>query len=414
MKKLIILFLLLIIGNSFSQIVPGWYHLNPSTSSWLYSIYFINSLTGFSTGTNGTILYTSDGGANWITRQSGSIYYLYDVVFTSEQIGYIAEYNGHVLKTTNGGLNWTIQTVGGAHMLDGIYFKNDTVGYAVGAQNTSEARIYKTIDGGNNWINISPQGIYSHLHSVFFAADSVGIAVGTDGIVCRTTDAGNSWSFQTIGSSPILSVHFPDSTTGYISGNGIWKTTNRGLNWILQINSSAELWSIRFLNKDTGYAVGGSGSIIKKTTNGGQTWESQISQPPSIFCSDVFPVNKDTAYICGGFGSSGYILKTTNGGISTNVRNLSNEIPSKFSLYQNYPNPFNTSTNIKFQITKTENVKIIVYDLLGKEVAVLVNKKLHAGIYEVRFDGSGLASGLYYCKLEAGDYTEVKKMILIK
>ena len=81
---------------------------------------------------------------------------------------------------------------------------------------------------------------------------------------------------------------------------------------------------------------------------------------------------------------------------------------------QNYPNPFNPSTTIKFALPKSEFVKIRVYDMLGKEVATLVNEQLQAGYFEYTFNASNLSSGLYFYKIDAGYYTDIKKMVLIK
>jgi hypothetical protein len=94
--------------------------------------------------------------------------------------------------------------------------------------------------------------------------------------------------------------------------------------------------------------------------------------------------------------------------------NNNNETPQKYTLEQNYPNPFNPVTNIKFGIPENGSVQLKVYDILGKEVAELVNEKLNAGIYEVKFDAGSLSSGIYFYKLETQSYKETKKMILIK
>jgi len=100
------------------------------------------------------------------------------------------------------------------------------------------------------------------------------------------------------------------------------------------------------------------------------------------------------------------------GGKVTSV--ASDEIPLDFSLAQNYPNPFNPGTVIEFDIPAKSNVKLIVYDVLGREVAVLVDEELPAGRYKVRFDGRGLSSGVYFYELRAGKFRDVKKMVLVK
>jgi subtilisin family serine protease/subtilisin-like proprotein convertase family protein len=89
-------------------------------------------------------------------------------------------------------------------------------------------------------------------------------------------------------------------------------------------------------------------------------------------------------------------------------------IPNYYSLAQNYPNPFNPVTSIKFSLPKQSNVKLVVYDALGREVATLVNGNLEAGVYNETFDGSSLASGVYFYRIDAGEFTDVKKMVLIK
>ncbi|MBK8553805.1 MAG: T9SS type A sorting domain-containing protein [Ignavibacteria bacterium] len=101
------------------------------------------------------------------------------------------------------------------------------------------------------------------------------------------------------------------------------------------------------------------------------------------------------------------------------INNISNEIPVRYSLYQNYPNPFNPVTKIKFDVPsdvrgQTSDVKLTVFDVLGKEVMTLVNEALAPGSYETEFEGSGFASGIYFYKLEAGSFVETKRMILIK
>jgi hypothetical protein len=96
------------------------------------------------------------------------------------------------------------------------------------------------------------------------------------------------------------------------------------------------------------------------------------------------------------------------------IRQISIEIPEKFSLSQNYPNPFNPKSNIKFQIAKSGEVKLVVSDALGKEVAILVDEQLNPGTYEVEWDGSSYPSGVYFYKLITADYTETRKMVLLK
>ncbi|MCY7363350.1 MAG: T9SS type A sorting domain-containing protein, partial [Ignavibacteria bacterium] len=102
------------------------------------------------------------------------------------------------------------------------------------------------------------------------------------------------------------------------------------------------------------------------------------------------------------------------------ITTISNSVPDKFSLENNYPNPFNPSTNIKFNIANVSLASLKIYDLKGREVAVLVNEKLQPGSYEFKYIADNLPSGVYFYRLEtssqsgSGDFTQTKRMILLK
>jgi hypothetical protein len=101
------------------------------------------------------------------------------------------------------------------------------------------------------------------------------------------------------------------------------------------------------------------------------------------------------------------LVDDTKEGISSNT-------PSSFSLHQNYPNPFNPSTTIKFEISNSGLVKLVVYDMLGKTVDILVNQNLEPGSYSINYTNKNLYSGVYFYELTAGDFKDIKKMSLIK
>ena len=97
----------------------------------------------------------------------------------------------------------------------------------------------------------------------------------------------------------------------------------------------------------------------------------------------------------------------------------SNNIPTEFALYQNYPNPFNPTTTIKYSVPKIVNnqssiINLKVYDILGNEIATLVNEQKAPGNYEVQWNASGFASGVYFCRLQSEDFISVKKLLLMK
>jgi hypothetical protein len=254
----------------------------------------------------------------------------------------------------------------------------------------------------------------------------------------RTTDSGVNWNFTAFylntNEGRATGVDFTDLNTGYVSarvwdGTGaIAKTTDSGLNWISMMFTNP-LWSIDFpisSASQVGYAVGSQGTILK-TYNAGADWQQQISGT-SLRLNKVHFKDFDFGFAV---GENGLILRTTTGGEPVTFVENDNQSLYSFQLYQNYPNPFNPSTKIKFEIPAVETrhasslqmVTLKVYNILGTEVATLVNEELPAGEYEVEFDVtrysglsgiSGLPSGIYFYKLQAGQFLEIKKMILIK
>ncbi|MCH7516312.1 MAG: T9SS type A sorting domain-containing protein, partial [Bacteroidetes bacterium] len=132
------------------------------------------------------------------------------------------------------------------------------------------------------------------------------------------------------------------------------------------------------------------------------------------FLSDTsLAIADDTLYAWGiKVASQAFRFFTWSGVVSVEREN--NLFPDEYSLSQNYPNPFNPSTTIKFSVPQQSNVVLRVYDILGSEVANLVNETLDAGNYTINFDASQFASGMYIYTLTAGDFTTSKKMMLLK
>lgn len=156
----------------------------------------------------------------------------------------------------------------------------------------------------------------------------------------------------------------------------------------------------------------------------GNAWVRAISGKPGGGMSNMFAgvsgrVVNDTAkiFLPGGYtgaGSNAFGVIGCGPNIFTGLIPINNEIPNSYSLLQNYPNPFNPITNIKFSIPATGLVKLIVYDILGREIITLLNEVKPAGNYLVDFDASYLSSGVYFYRLESGSFAETKKMLLVK
>ncbi|NOS86647.1 MAG: T9SS type A sorting domain-containing protein [Ignavibacteria bacterium] len=211
-----------------------------------------------------------------------------------------------------------------------------------------------------------------------------------------------------------------NSLTGfYATDYAIYRTSNGGSDWDESFNvGNIYPRSVSFVNANTGWVLALTAdtsfrNIILRTDNSGVTWGIHELVLPSKRFNKVYFTSSNTGWL---LGDSGYIYKTTNGGFPIGIQPISAEIPRDFSLSQNYPNPFNPSTIIRLDISGTSAAKtsLIVYDLLGREVAVLVDENLRPGEYEVHFDGTNYPSGIYYYKLTTGNFSETRKMILLK
>jgi len=277
---------------------------------------------------------------------------------------------------------------------------------------SSSRYVCKTTNGGLNWLQTTFD--YDNFNSISFVNNNTGFVIGFYQSF-KTTNAGTNWLQIPVNGQE---GYFLNPDTGYVCGLGmkVQKSTNGGLNWFTQTqsNGSWRFYGIRFFNSYLGYAVGDFGAIAK-TTNGGNTWTYQNSHTNNRLAS-VFITDTNAVYVSGD-GST--ILKSTNGGNPIGISSISQNVTDNYLLKQNYPNPFNPQTKIKFDIPsnvkgQTSNVKLIIYDLLGREVTTLVNEELKPGTYEADWDGSNYSSGVYFYKIITEGFVETKKMVLMK
>ena len=253
----------------------------------LYSIYFVDNLKGFISGSNGSIYKTTDGGGNWTLMNSGTTNVLRSIFFTSSSTGYIAGFSGTIIKTTDGGSTWYPLTSGTSSNLYSVFFTTPETGYTAGATGT----LLKTTDSGQTWTPVITN-VTTTLNSIDFPTTTTGFIVGANGTILKTTD-GTSWNLYSENkiypeledgnisttysrSLPTLflnSVKFITPTTGYIGGSytssGIYlKTVDAGNTWFEQpLQKSARINAICFdSEKKVGYAVGSTGKVYKATT----------------------------------------------------------------------------------------------------------------------------------------------------
>ncbi len=410
--------ILLITGNSlFSQ--PNWVQLNSGVTAQLNVIAFVNSNTGYAAGTNSVLIKTTNAGVSWLSSNGGAGQgSIYKVSFPGIDTGYIlidSSFITKIYKTTNQGQSW-FSLPPPQNSFKDFHFINGSTGYGAGYN------VYKTTNGGVNWVNIALSNVY-YTTSIYMVNGSEGYIAGarTEHPLDRTSifssSTGTSWdmSYTSQGYAIFKMGNFYDVNNGAfittIPTANIYRKRNGG-NWTVE---SLNVESIDYASKDLVFACGLAGLILK-SFNGGDNWFNSASGVNSALHS-VWFVDTAAGYVC---GDNGIILKTTNGGGIVGINLTGTEIPNSFSLLQNYPNPFNPTTNIKFQIPKSGFVKLIIFDVLGKEVQTLVNKQLSPGTYSADFDGTSLPSGIYYYRLEVGDpstplrVTETKKMVLIK
>jgi hypothetical protein len=164
------------------------------------------------------------------------------------------------------------------------------------------------------------------------------------------------------------------------------------------------------INSSTAWIAASNGCIYR-TTNGGATWTRQLANTWNQLYAVRF-VDANNGWVV---GDNGTILRTTSGGSAVSVRdNQPTTAPSDFALSQNYPNPFNPTTTIRFELPKESHVTLRIYNMLGQQVMNVVDDRRAAGKYELRIDASHLASGVYFYRLLAGDFSSMKKLILLK
>jgi len=246
--------------------------------------------------------------------------------------------------------------------------------------------------------------------------DANTLFTSTNDTLYRSSDGGFTWSrVLYLGINEWLGInamafHPADSLVVYAAcDSGIWKSTDEGVTWFQALGGTFECLEV-YRDDPTQIFAGRSDGKLLRSSDEGQIW--------SIF-NDTFSSSRiqgiqripetDTLIVAAMDG----VFKVYNSFVLS-ADEPTNQTPRQIELSQNYPNPFNPKTDIGYQISDEGLVRLVVYDLLGREVATLVNEKLGAGTYSKTWDASGMPSGVYFYRLEAAGFSQTKKLVLVR
>lgn len=377
----------------------------------IWGICFSGAEQGWVAGYN-YIYGTTNGGISWNLLRFNNSDYINDLVCIDSLSGFgVGDHFGQalILKTTDGGSNWQTQTFSNFNSLRRISFPEANNGYVVGDNGVC----LKTTNQGQSWAALS-MGTTNYFADVEFITADIGWVCGGDNQVWKTTDGGASWTAYPVSSymyDNFRNLSFPDANSGYAAMDygEIYKSSNGGLNWSSLPGYFNGIRDLVFADANKGWMITYDG--IMATSDGGNTWQTQFAYSNA----NRLALLPTAGLWAGGYNTS--ILKYTGGPVVAIAGEQFNTMPEKFTLSQNYPNPFNPVTNIRFGLPQPSHVKIEIFNVLGQRVATLLDEKRPAGYHVVTFDASrqgNIASGMYFYRIEAGEFMASKKMLMVK
>lgn len=405
LSALLILSVLFLHNIASAQSVWTTQYLSSIGGNYLRKIQFVNQMTGWACGGNGTLIKTTNGGENWLVINVGTSQFLTSLYFVDQNTGWIGAQDEFIRKTTNGGTTWYSAPV---NIQSGWWaaefsFINSLTGYV-----TSNTRVNKTTDGGLSWNTVSSAS--AGFGPVQFFDEQTGYVMGA-GFLGKTINGGVNWISLLNSSNVDEALFFLNAQTGWVLQPGTVRKTIDGCDTWSFVNIPIQHpYAIKFFNENLGWCVGdnnGTG-VICRTLNGGANWVVQKTEINNAYY-DISFINQNTGWVSGNS-----IISSTQNGNVTSVSQISSTVPDKFSLKQNYPNPFNPATKINFEMKNSSFASLKVFDMTGKEIQQLVNENLTAGSYEVTFNSGNLNSGVYFYILKTNEFSETKKMMLVK
>jgi hypothetical protein len=265
--------------------------------------------------------------------------------------------------------------------------------------------VFRSTNNGSTWTAAGLTG--NSIYAVAVCGTKLWAAsrTGSAGVAYCSDDNGMSWTGYVLSSRDVSA--FAVSGANLFAGGyaGVHRTTNNGTNWTLGLASEI-VYSLALFG--TNLFAGTFGGVWLSTDNG-TSW-MKVSTGLTNPYINALAVHGTNLFA----GTDAGVFKRPISEMVTSVERSPTDLPTHFSLEQNYPNPFNPSTKIQFSIPNASFVSLKVFDALGREVSILVAEELAAGIHTRHLDGAALPSGVYFYRLQAGEYLQTKKAIVLK
>lgn len=415
---------------------PGWIVQTTPITTTILCVDIVDTLIAWAGTIDGKSLRTSNGGQTWATT-IGSPGGEATSISAIDNAKAFAISNSatstRIRRTVSLGVSWSTvyENTDPDARLNAITMLDQSNGYAVGNPVSGQWLILKTTNGGTTWNNIStlPQnGTEKGLSNSMKWVDLQNGWFGTDDSrVYRTTDGGQTWTSSTTTFQNSNAVTFTDFSAGVSAGDDINWTSDGGATWFTKPGQIAgEIVSAASAKQIQGKFFFVTGSDVYKTDNFGDGYVLSYSQTDTLNFLDVDVIKLGENFWVTGYavGDSGTIAKYKELYLVTETEPVQNFIPETFSLKQNYPNPFNPTTSIEFSLPVSADVQLIVYNILGQQVASLINEQRSAGYHSILWNandsnGIKLSSGIYFYMLKASgvdgnEFQQIRKMVLLK
>ena len=279
--------------------------------------------------------------------------------------------------------------------------------------------VFVSIDSGEFWKQ-SNSGL-SDTNVTMVAASGSTVFAATPGGLFRSTDNGASWTSAGLAGHQVTAFQSAGSNIFVAFSDSVYLSTDNGSTWSLANNGIPDTVTVTCLAASGANVFAGTsnGAGVFLSTNNGSSWSAVNSgiAVNGYAITSVTALGVFNGYLYASFPgvyTGDFIWQRPLSQMITAIREKGSLLPTRFSLSQNYPNPFNPTTDISYELSSESFVTLKVYNVLGQEVATLVNELKQAGSYTIRFDAGGLASGVYFYRLTAGNFSETKRLMLVK